>query len=105
MLTSSERRKLKALAQGLKSTFKIGKHGLSAPFLQSLDEALNHAELIKVKFDEFKEQKKALAPLLAEKTGSELLMLVGNVAVLYRRKPDARVDPSQSNPCIPSPGN
>lgn len=93
-LTNSERRRLKADAQRLKATFKIGKHGLSAPFLQGLDEALNHSELIKVKFDEFKEQRKALAPVLAEKTGSELLMLVGNVAVLYRRRPETPAEPA-----------
>ena len=39
-----------------------------------------------MKFDEFKEQKKELAPLLAEKTSSHLIMQVGNVVVLYRRK-------------------
>lgn len=87
-LTSSQRRKLKASAQRLKSTFKIGRHGLSAPFVQSLDEAFKHTELIKVKFDEFKDRKKTLAPVLAQKTRSELLFLVGNVAVLHRRKPE-----------------
>jgi RNA-binding protein len=87
-LTSRQRRELKASAQRLKSTFKIGKHGLSAPFVQSLDEALKHRELIKVKFDEFKDQKNTLAPVLAQKTRSELLVVVGNVAVLFRRKPE-----------------
>ena len=93
-LTNSERRRLKADAQRLKATFKIGKHGLSAAFLQGLDEALNHSELIKVKFDEFKEQRKALAPVLAEKTRSELLMLVGNVAVLFRKRPETAAEPA-----------
>ena len=40
-----------------------------------------------VKFSDFKEEKKTLAPQLAEKTGSELIMRVGNVAVLFRAKP------------------
>jgi RNA-binding protein len=44
---------------------------------------------VKVKFSDFKEQKKELAPQLAAKTGSELIMRVGNVAVLYRPKPEA----------------
>jgi len=35
----------------------------------------------------FKEQKKELAPQLAEKGGSHLVIRVGNVAVLYRPKP------------------
>ena len=73
----------------MKATFKIGKAGLSPQFLQSIDEGLKHQELIKVKFDEFKEQKKELAPVLAEKTSSHLIMQVGNVVVLYRQKPEA----------------
>jgi RNA-binding protein len=53
-----------------------------------VDEGLKHQELLKVKFDEFKEQKKELAPLLAERTSSHLILQVGNVVVLYRKKPE-----------------
>ena len=88
-LANPEIRKLKAVAQRLKPTFKIGKAGLSSQFLQSVDEGLKHHELLKVKFDEFKEQKKELAPLLAERTSSHLIMQVGNVVVLYRKRPDS----------------
>jgi len=61
---------LKAQAQRLKATLKVGKEGLSPQFLAALDDALKHRELVKVKFDDFKEQKKELAPQLAEKSGS-----------------------------------
>jgi RNA-binding protein len=80
-------RDLKARAQRLKAAVKVGKEGLSAGFIAGLNEALNHHELLKVKFEDFKEQKKELAPQLAEKTGSHLVTLVGNVVVLYRPKP------------------
>ncbi len=40
-----------------------------------------------MKFDEFKEQKKELAPQLAEKSQSHLVTRVGNIVVLYRPKP------------------
>jgi RNA-binding protein len=66
---------------------KIGKEGLSPQFLAALDELLKHHELVKVKFAEFKDQKKELAPQLAEKSGSHLVTRVGNVVVLYRPKP------------------
>ena len=85
-LSNPEIRKLKAASQRLKATFKVGKSGLSPQFLQSVDEGLRHQELLKVKFDDFKDEKKELAPLLAEKTSSHLILLVGNVAVLYRSK-------------------
>ena len=48
---------------------------------------------IKIKFAEFKEEKKTLAPLLAEKTGSHLIMRVGNVMVLHRPKSVEVVEP------------
>jgi RNA-binding protein len=86
-LTNAQIRALKAQAQRLKPTLKIGKEGLSPQFLAALDEALKHHELIKVKFDGLKEQKKELAPQLAEKSGSHLVTRVGNVVVLYRPKP------------------
>ena len=87
--SNPEIRKLKAAAQRMKATFKVGKAGLSPQFLQSVDEGLKHHELIKVKFDEFKEQKKELALVLAEKTSSHLIMQVGNIIVLYRQKAKA----------------
>ena len=83
-LTSTQVRNLKAQAQRLKATLKVGKEGLSPQFLAALDDTLKHRELVKVKFDEFKEQKKELAPQLAEKSRSHLVTRVGNVVVLYR---------------------
>ena len=83
-LTNAQIRDLKARAQRLKATLKIGKEGISPQFLAALDDALRHHELVKVKFDGFKEQKKELSPQLAEKSGSHLVMRVGNVVALYR---------------------
>ena len=89
-LTNAQIRNCKAQAQRLKATLKVGKEGLSPQFLAALDDALKHHELVKVKFDDFKEQKKELAPQLAEKSGSHLVTRVGNVVVLFRPKPAER---------------
>lgn len=91
-LTSSQIRQFKAQAQRLKATLRVGKDGISERFLAALDEALKHHELLKVQFDSFKEEKKELTPLLAEKSGSHLITRVGNVVVLYRPKPEAETD-------------
>jgi RNA-binding protein len=45
---------------------------------------------------EFKEQKKELAPQIAEKTASHLIMRVGNVMVLHRPKSSSDA-PSQKS--------
>jgi RNA-binding protein len=88
-LTNARIRELKAQAQRLKATLKVGKDVLSPAFLAALNEALNHRELLKVKFDDLKDQKKELTPLLAGKSSSHLVTRVGNVVVLYRPKPDS----------------
>ena len=88
-LTNQQIRKLKALAQRMNATVKLGKQGMSEAFLGGLNAELDRHELVKVRFDEFKDQKKELAPRIAERTGSRLIMRVGNVAVYFRRHPDA----------------
>ena len=93
-LTNAEIRKLKARAQHLEPMFKVGKAGLSDGFVASVAEGLSHHDLVKIKFVEFKDEKKTLAPALAEKTSSHLIMRVGNVAVLYRRLPAAQATPA-----------
>jgi RNA-binding protein len=92
-ITNAQIRYLKARAQRMKATLKVGKDGLSPQFLAALDEVLKHHELVKVKFDEFKEQKKELTPQLAEKSRSHLVTRVGNVVVLYRPKPREEKQP------------
>jgi RNA-binding protein len=99
-LTNFQIRALKAQAQRLKAALKIGKEGISSQFLAVLDDELNHRELVKVKFDESKEQKKALAPQLAEKSRSHLVTRIGNVVVLYRRKPVKEKQPEQGLPTL-----
>jgi len=83
-LTNAQIRKFKAAAQLMEPMLKVGKAGLSDEFIGAVFKALDQHELVKIKFAEFKGQKKELAPLLAEKTGSHLVMRVGNVMVLHR---------------------
>jgi RNA-binding protein len=88
-LNNSQIRKFKAAAQLMEPMLKVGKAGLSEGFVRTVSEALAQHELVKIKFAEFKDQKKELAPQLAELTGSHLVMRVGNVMVLYRPRPVA----------------
>jgi RNA-binding protein len=90
-LNNARIRELKARAQLLKPALKVGKEGLTPQFFAALDAALQHQELLKVKFADHKEEKKELAPQLAGKSGSHLITRVGNVVVLYRPKPAVTV--------------
>ena len=55
----------------------------------ALDTALKDHELVKVKFEAFKEQKHELVPQLVSGSNSVLILRVGNVAVLHRPRPAA----------------
>jgi RNA-binding protein len=85
-MTGAEKRDLKSRAQLLEPIVKLGHAGLTDAFLASMNTALQQHELVKMKFTSFKEQKHELAPQIAEKTASALIMQVGNVAVFFRAK-------------------
>ena len=96
LLTNAQKRELKSRAQKLEPILKLGRAGASDAFLKSLDEALAQHELVKIRFADFKDEKKTLAPILAEKTGSELVMRVGNVAVFFRKRKSGDDAPDES---------
>ena len=85
-LTGAQKRALKSRAQLLEAVIRIGQSGVTDALLQSLDNALSQHELVKVRFADFKEERKNLAPQLAERTSSALIQQVGNVAVFFRRR-------------------
>jgi len=85
-LTNAEKRDLKARAQRLEPVVKLGHGGMSEAFLSGMNAALLQHGLVKMKFSDHKEEKKTLAPQIAERTGSTLVAQVGNVAVFYRPK-------------------
>ncbi len=87
-LTTRQISHLRSLGQKLEPILVVGKNGLSDAFIKSVDETLQHNELIKIRLGELKEKRKTIAPELAVKTGCELVTLVGHVIVLYRQHPD-----------------
>jgi RNA-binding protein len=86
-ITAAQKRALKSRAQTLESTVRIGQSGISEGVIESLHHALDCHELVKVRFADFKEDRKTLAPQLASQTGSALVQIVGNVAVFFRPRP------------------
>ncbi len=88
-LKGSQRKYLRSQAHHLKPLVLIGAKGVTEQLLGSVDLALEDHELIKVKFVEFKETKKELSQEIAEATKSELVGLIGNIAILYRQHPQS----------------
>lgn len=85
-LTGAEKRALKSQAQLLEAVVRIGQAGVTEAVIASLNVALEQHGLVKVRFSDFKEERRTLAPQLAEATRSALVQQVGNVAVFFRRK-------------------
>ena len=72
----------------LKPVVMIGRNGMSDSVIKAVNEAIEIHELIKVKFIDFKESRYDLAKVIAEKTDSTLVRVVGNIAIYYRMHED-----------------
>lgn len=89
-MTSTERKKLRGLAHDLKPVVWIGQHGVTEALVQSMDQALTAHELIKIKFNDFKDEKDSILESLTDKTSSCLAGRIGNIAIVYREHPDPK---------------
>lgn len=71
---------------GLKPVVTIGQHGLSDNVNHEIDQALSRHELLKIRIPgQGKQDKKALASVICKQHEAELVELIGNVIVIYRR--------------------
>ena len=87
-LKGSQRKYLRAQAHHLKPFVLIGRNGINKQVIGSVDLALKDHELIKIKFGEFKEAKKEISAEIAQFTKSEVVEIIGNIAILYRQHPE-----------------
>jgi RNA-binding protein len=89
-LKGYQKKFLKGLAHGFKPVVFIGQKGLTATLIESMREALETHELIKVKFVDFKDrqQKAAMAETVASKAGCQMVGMIGHIAIFYRRQAD-----------------
>ena len=88
MLNSRQKKILRSKAHDLKPIVLIGKSGVSDGCIQSINEAMESHELIKVKFLEHKNDKKSLSETISIKTDSEIVGNIGHTIMLFRQNPD-----------------
>ncbi len=91
-LTGKERKHLRGVAHDLKPVVLIGQNGLTDGLIEAVNIALDTHELIKIKFIDFKDEKKEIVVELEEATASECVGMIGNVAILFKanKKPEKR---------------
>lgn len=89
-MTSKERAQLRAQANGLEPLFQVGKGGVGDTLIAQTDDALRARELIKLRVltETSPLSAREAAEALAEKTGAEVVQVIGGVMVLYRYNPE-----------------
>jgi len=89
-LKGSQKKYLRGLAHNLNPSAFIGQKGITPALIEEIDKALDATELIKVKFNDFKEkdQKNSLILKIANATQSHVAGMIGHVAILYRQNID-----------------
>ncbi len=89
-LKGYQKKYLKGLVHGMKPLVFVGQKGLSPTVTTAVDESLEKHELIKVRFIDFKEkdQKKEMVGIIEKETESELVGMVGHIAIFYRQQRD-----------------
>ena len=85
MLTSKQRAMLRSMASTMDTIMQIGKGGISETLVATVGDALEARELIKLRVLENCDLGvRGAAEELAEKTGAEVVCVIGTKCVLYR---------------------
>ena len=88
-MTSKQRAYLKSLAMTIDPIFQIGKASLTPEVTESVAEALAARELIKINvLQNCADDPKELANIVAERTHSQVVQVIGKKIVLYREGKD-----------------
>lgn len=88
-MTSKQRAFLKSLAMNLEPIFNVGKSSVTPEFIEGIREALEKRELIKIGvLKNCADDPKELANLIAERSGAQVVQVIGKKIVLYKESRD-----------------
>ncbi|GFI01383.1 MAG: ribosome assembly RNA-binding protein YhbY [Lachnospiraceae bacterium] len=88
-MTSKQRAYLKGLAMNIEPVFQIGKGGLTPEVTQAVRETFNTRELVKLAvLKNCMEDPKQMAEMLADRTGAQVVQIIGKKIVLYKESKD-----------------
>ena len=87
-MTSKQRAYLKSISSTYDPIFQIGKSSITPEMCEAVSEALTARELIKISvLKNCADDPKDLAQLLAERTRSQVVHVIGKKIVLFRQNP------------------
>ncbi|MGP1404395.1 MAG: ribosome assembly RNA-binding protein YhbY [Catonella sp.] len=88
-MTSKQRAYLKSLAMKLDPVFNVGKSSITPEFTEAISEVLETRELIKISvLKNCLDEPKEIAEVLAERTRSQVVQVIGKKIVLYKESRD-----------------
>ena len=88
-MTSKQRAYLKGLAMKLDPVFNVGKSSITPEFTSAIAEVLETRELIKISvLKNCLDEPKEIAEVLAERTRSQVIQVIGKKIVLYKESRD-----------------
>ena len=88
-MTTKQRAYLKSLAMTMEPIFQVGKNSITPELVGAVSEALAARELIKISvLKNCADDPKELAQLLAERTRSQVVQVIGKKIVLYKEGKD-----------------
>lgn len=88
-MRGKDRAELRAGAHHLRATVHVGHHGITETLLQSLDDALQANELVKIQVERNAPiSVKETASELAAQMGAEVIQVIGRKTTLYRLNPE-----------------
>ena len=93
-MTSKQRAYLKGLAMNMDAIINIGKSSLTPEMTQAVSEALEKRELIKLGvLKNCADDPKEIANTLTERTGSQVVQVIGKKIVLFKqKKKDSKIE-------------
>ncbi|WP_319562098.1 YhbY family RNA-binding protein [Marispirochaeta sp.] len=83
-LNSAARKFLSARASHKKPVVMLGKEGATPQLIKALNEALTAHELVKLRFVDYKEDRRTIAAELTDAVEARLVRIIGNVAIYFR---------------------
>ena len=83
-LNSKQRKFLEKEAHNLSPVVIIGGAGVTEGVINMVVSSIASHELIKVKFNEYKDEKTELTEEILESTDTTLVRMIGNVIILYK---------------------
>ncbi|MCM1125084.1 MAG: ribosome assembly RNA-binding protein YhbY [Lachnospiraceae bacterium] len=90
-MTSKQRAYLKGLAMNIDPVFQIGKSSLTPELTEAVGELFNTRELVKIAvLKNCTADSKAIAEMLAERTGAQVVQVIGKKIVLYKESKDRK---------------